>query len=936
MTKIRYAVLLLAGMVLTLSASGQQMERLRYGTLDNGFTYYIKHSDRQKNEVNFYLLQNVGSILENDNENGLAHFLEHMAFNAAKDFPQGVMNYFRSNGVSTFNASTGQNDTYYNITNVPAGNPGLLDTCLLVLRNWCDGISLNAKDIEKERGIIIEEWRTGEGVARRLQDAKAPYVFNGSKYAARNTIGHPDLLRKFKPAVLRNFYAKWYRPDLQVAVVIGDIDEVEFEKKVMALFSELKMPKKPLERPHVVIGENPDPQYALLLEPDNKVRSMTLYKRVPRMNYSDDAQRRRTIMSINFFNDLVNKRFARLKFADQEEFVSAGVNFGQFVRGYNAMTVAITPLMGRDREAFEQVWGVLEQLRRNGFTDEEFDAEQRSLYEQTRVEQGYAEYIDNSYYFKAFQNHYVYDIPMLDVDEELQQQMETILELTVDDVNDWFRSWFDNNNDVVMIVEGNDPDYAYLTEQQFDQVIAEAPTRVFSDVERVRGEGPLVDFELTPGTLTAQDSIPRFGAEIWHLSNGARVIYKYTEQARGTFAFISSSYGGSSVVDASDLPSLKAMNDLVMKSGLYKFDRNQLQDIVGGRRLVVNLQVNELTEGIGGSAPTEYADMFFQFFHLLVDKQVFDRKQFDKYRQQRLFDIESMPKNPMQEVQDSIAKLTTKTNDRIRKFDEAFVADMEFSKLLPLYNERFGNAADFTYCIVGDIPRDEALKLACRYIGSLKSDPSKKENFRDWDFTTPEERIERVFTVDIPESKSFVVMSFDNTLKLERRDELALDILGSILRNRLFKAVREDQSGAYGVNANIARTKRPADAQTLSISFETARDKGVELKSIVYSELDRLIREGVTAREVEEQVISLKRDRERFSENMNMGYWLGVLNNYIEEGLDITSPDYFENIIGDITPEQVREIAEKLVRSAKVRDFVIMSEKDDTQSVYEH
>ena len=301
------------------------------GKLPNGLSYYACQSKATPGELNFYLFQNVGGIVENDAQNGMAHYLEHMAFNATEHFPQGVMNYLRSQGIYTFNARTRVNETVYQINNIPIENPELVNNAYLILKDWCNGISLTAKDVEKERQIIIEEGRQRGGLSRKISDAIAPFMYNNTKYAFRNVIGNIEVLRKFTHEDIRKFYQQWYRPDLQCVIVIGDQDPQEIEAKIKEQFSALPKPTTPNPREEITIPNRSEPTYFHFSDPENKFTSMCLYRRIPKSQYQTENSGKQTVFE-RLFNTLASQRLALLSNDNREEFINASVTFTPLVR----------------------------------------------------------------------------------------------------------------------------------------------------------------------------------------------------------------------------------------------------------------------------------------------------------------------------------------------------------------------------------------------------------------------------------------------------------------------------------------------------------------------------------------------------------------------------------------------------------------------------
>ena len=393
-------------------------------------------------------------------------------------------------------------------------------------------------------------------------------VYNHTKYARRNVIGTVELLKSFLYDLLREFYHKWYRPDLQCVIIVGDIDEVEYENKVKEMFGRIPARVNPQERYEVEIPDRADLDYMLILDPENRSKMISFHQRAHRVDGLDELERKSYSFKARIFNAIWGQRLARIVNANQEKFLSASAEFGSFVRNYNGFSLDIVPYKDKDVEAFEQVWMVWEEIRRFGFTDVEVERVQEALFQELQKMERAAEKESNPYYVSVFQSHFLSGLPFREQSEELDVLKEALLEITPEDMNAWIHSWATDSNQII-VVSGNDKDYKYLTKDQALDVMAKVAKKDIQPetIERKIPEG--FDLKLQGGTIKKVKKLDRFKAEEWTLSNGARVFYKYVEEGNGFFSMACSSHGGRSVVDAEDLPTLAAMQALAMKSGLY-------------------------------------------------------------------------------------------------------------------------------------------------------------------------------------------------------------------------------------------------------------------------------------------------------------------------------------------------------------------------------
>ncbi len=423
-----------------------QITNIKNGKLDNGLSYYIIKDKNFKDEVHFFLYQNVGAIVENDDQNGLAHYLEHMAFNSTEHFPNGVMNFLRTNGLYGFDAHTGTNETQYAVYSVPAKNKPLTDSVLLVLKDWCNGLSLTEKDMNKERNIVIEEWRQRDNVDKRLTDAIATPIYNSSKYSYRNTIGNEKLLKNFKVKDIREFYDSWYKPNLQCVVIVGDIDPVIYEKKVAKLFGEIPTPKRAKERENILIKENVKPIYHRFVDAENTNNSFGIYQRVQLdKNLSQEDKVKLRLFEM-IFNKLSSRRLSMIKNEGVEDFIGASVSYSSLVRMYAQNAWDVVPYEGREKDALRQVLSVRESIRRGGFFEKEFEETKGKIYEDLKGILASENLGTPDNYMEICKQNYLYKKPLKTFREQLTELVENLVELEVDDLNEWITSWMNDKN----------------------------------------------------------------------------------------------------------------------------------------------------------------------------------------------------------------------------------------------------------------------------------------------------------------------------------------------------------------------------------------------------------------------------------------------------------------------------------------------------------
>ena len=907
------------------------MNGLRKGKLANGLTYYIYNDGSATGEAQYYLYQNVGAILENDEEMGLAHVLEHLAFNTTDHFPNGVMNFLRSNNLNDFEAFTGVDDTRYAVHNVPTNDAKLNENMLWVLRDWCHGVKMTPKDIEKERGIILEEWRHRSGVDRRLTDAIAPVVYNHAGYATHNVIGSQKILETFQQKQVKQFYDKWYRPNMQFIAVIGDVDVDQMEKNIQTVFKTLPAKQAPAVSPQTrQIPDNTTPLYMRFIDPENKSASFGLYQRYEVKGNAPEEDRVRQFIFTKFFNTLAPKRFVMLKNADKESYIAAEVSLSPLVRNYYQMAWDMVPYQGNEQKALQQMLAVRDNLRDQGFTAAEFNAEKEKMYNGMKdvLEAKGLGTPDNA--LMLFRQNFLYDIPIQDFRGQINRNLETLVELEVEDMNAWMKSLLNDNN-LAFVTYSKSQSEMNITENDLMAALKEKSS--FSDMAHADGMEPisqLIDFPLTGGKIVSEKQLKTLQAKEWTLSNGAKVLYRYVPELSGQFLFAGSAEGGKSIVPAQELANYNAMRSLLMQSGVYNYNRNQLAQWLQGKNINLSLSLEDYSDGIGGNAPVDKADDFFSYLYLILSRQNFSKSAFDKYIQRNLYVYENRATTSMAAVQDSIQQLLYPVSTMNPRQDEAFFKSVQFDKLQEQFQEHLGDASRFTYCLIGDIPEAKAKELILRYIGSLKGEGKPvKTAVQPMDFSSSTPVIKRTFETETEGGMAEIEISFANKQKLSDREQAALEVMRGLLERRYFDVLREKEHLTYTVGVQSNYTSQPVAGENLNIHLSTAKENADKAVSLVYSILDDVKAGRFTADEFKAAMVPLAVDEEQSGaasqSNSDPSVWMALLNIYAETGNELSPNDNAASapVFKTLTPQDIIAVAMKVMTNAKQREIIV-------------
>ena len=923
---------------LTYTPLSAQISTVRTGRLPNGLTYYIsRDAGASEGTAHFYLLQNVGAILEEDKQNGLAHYLEHMAFEATEHFPRGVMDFLRRRGLYSFDARTGTDDTRYSIMDVPTSEKGLTDSVLLILKDWCSGISITEKDTEKQRGIIIEEWRQRGGIDKRLSDSIAGVIYNGSQYAKRNVIGSLDVLKSFKYPDIQTFYKTWYRPDLQCVIIVGDIDPAAYEQQVQKLFASLPAARNAKARPAFPIQDNSEPLYYRFVDKENRSHSYGIYQRVATPTNRSTAEATKDYLLGQLFNALAPQYFARLRNRGEEAYIAASVSYSPLVRGYAQFAWDFVPYAGQDEQALRQVLLARAQMPYGFFSDKAFEAEKQKLYD------GMKEVLSDDKglgtpqnFIDIYRNNYLYGTAMREFRQQLTDNLETLVELEADDLRAWLKERGIGEGNLAFVAYTNSPEVAAISEKTFRQELKTYNSPVLaSEANEPAAITKLIDFKLPTGRITREKKVPALGATEWTLSNGMKIIYKnLSKELKGEVLFLASAKGGQSIVKPADLPSFSAMQSLIMASGLYKYDRNQLAEWLRNRPMEVNLSITEYIDGMQARSKTDGVDDLFSYLYLVLNKQRFDKQIFDKWLQRKRYIYASQPQQGREAVDREIRELLNPITEANPREDQSFYDKMNLSDLPRLYAEHFGDASQIAGCLVGDLSEAEAKHIVTTYLAALPGNPkAPRRTYTLRDHSSRERVIERTFEVDTEGDLGEVELSFLGDKKLTERERLALGLLEPLLQNRLFDELREKEQGTYSIAVKTNYTDDPVASTSLSIHFITSRAKADYLKGRTYDILRSIASGQIDRDEYKKvhipQVLDEEAEEKAAGDGMGLGVWIALLNAYAETGKapDLTKKGATSQDVkvSAITAQDLSSLLKKLLDEGKRRDIVVKS-----------
>ncbi len=933
MKKIILASLLVLSALLIKAAppQGEQVPvdpDYRIGKLDNGLTYYIRHNTEPAGRASYYIIQNVGAILEKDNQNGLAHFLEHMAFNGTKHFPgKTLLSTLEKHGVAfgrNINAYTSFDETVYNLSDVPVDKPGLIDTCLMILADWSDFLTLDEEEINKERGVILEEWRSRRNAQWRMLTQMLPVVYEGSMYAKRDIIGDTAVINNFDPETLRAFYHDWYRTDLQAIAVVGDFNVDEVEAKIREIFSPIPAIENPIPRPENLLAPKKGTTYLLVTDPEaprTTVSLMILDARPDTRERDLDYIREGYITSL--MNAMMNNRFSEIVQKGTPPFIAGGLSYSaDLPRNYNALTLAAYTNDGQEAGGFEAAVTELERARRHGFTQGELNrarAEMLSNFENLYKQK---DKISNDEWASQIRDHFLTGEPLPSLDLQYDYYKKILPEITVKEVNSRLQELVKDDNRFIYI-QGPD-DKEHMTEAEAMAIIEKVTAADIKPYEDVTGGTDLISGELTGAEIVNSVPLPQFGATEWTLANGAKVVFRHADYEKDNVTISGYAFGGSSFYPDSLEPALNLFPTVVSMYGAGEFDNVALTKMLAGKKASVSLGIQETMQTVTGTSTPKDFETMMQLLYLRFARPNFNKEAYDAIMGRFKAVITMMLKDPNKIMSDSLSMNMSNYHPRTFLMTPESMNLIKYEDINYIYETAFDDASAFTFFITGNIEEAVARDMASLYIGAL---PSKyqSETYRNLGMEQPEGTVRKEIPIPLTVPKATVIMSYSADSKYKPSEYLAMDVLKGILDLVYTEKVREEEGGTYGVSVNASVEKRPEEKSMLMIAFECNPERAEELKAIIYKELEDITKNGPRQIDLDKTVSNMLKTREEELEHNS--YWANTIRNYYLNGIDRNDSSNYADILNKLTVKKMKKAAKKFLSKADLLEMVFVPEK---------
>ena len=904
-------------------------DKVLTGKLSNGLTYYVRHNEEPKERASFYIIQNVGAILENDDQNGLAHFLEHMAFQGTENFPgKGIIQTLERHGVSfggNLNAYTAKNETVYNISSVPTTDVSLVDTCLLILHDWSHYLTLDDEEIDGERGVISEEWRTRRNPSFRMGLQINPIIYKDSQYAKRDVIGDLNVINNFEYQTLRDFYHDWYRTDLQAIAVVGDVDAEATVAKIKEMFEPIPAVENPKKRIEYGIPEHDEMYYALGTDKEatsTNIQILTILPNKPENKNTFGYLREGLLAS--FFNSMVSNRLSEIMQQSNPPYLGGAIGYGGLVRNYSSYSCATTAKPGEETEALKTILTENERIKRYGFSDSELERVKANLLSAMESSYKQRDKFGNESFVSDIKDNFLLGEPIVEYEVYYDYITKTIPKITVKEIMDYAKPWFTKKNQVA-VVTGPD-DVQHLTEDEIRGIISvvEGDDSILPFEDEFIGQDLVNEDELKGSKIKEVVPVELFDAEEWILENGVKVVYKKADYEKDNVSLYAHSDGGTSLYDVKDLSNAENAAVFTNAYGVGEFNAIKLKKALAGKMASCGTSIGTNNEVVTGSATPQDLETMFQLLYLRFTSPRMDEEKFESILNQNLANVDKICKNPNKIIQDSIDFITSNYSPRTQPLSRKYLESLKMEKMYEIYKERFGNAADFTFFIVGNVDAKDLKPLVEKYLGSLPAS-DKREDWVDNNVRSPKGIVKKVIPIKMETPKSLVVTSFRHEMPYNLHDMYCNNVLRGILDVRYTENIREKEGGTYGVSVNSEASKEPIPIYTMTMTFNCDPDKADHLKSLIYAEIEKVKKEGVTQDEINNITKNLLKDFEQSKPHNS--YWLSVITTYYIYDINNNDPAQFVDILKNMTPEDIKDFADRMFDNPDILDVVFTPKK---------
>ena len=905
---------------------------VRTGQLENGMKYYIRHNSKQKGLADFYIIHNVGAIQEEDNQQGLAHFLEHMAFNGTTNLPgKMLIEWCEKVGIkfgANLNAGTSWDYTQYLIKDVPVARQGVVDTAMLILHDWSHFITLDHDEIDKERGVIQEELRTRDGASWRSTIHLLKTLFKGTKYEHRNLIGHLDGLQSFTYDDIRTFYDKWYRPDYQAVVVVGDIDAEKVEAQVKSLMADIPAPAADAaEKEVIVVPDNQEPIVSLFEDPEMLESEISLFIKRPALpiQFRNTVQAEMLSLINTLGTTMANARLSEIAMKPNAPFTSAHLGNGGvgICPTLDGLTLSVGTKDGELINGYTAALTELERIRRHGFTEGEFERAKAQVLR--REEQAYNNRNDrmNGQYVNRYLSAFRRNTAFPDAEMEWKMDQAIINGLPLEAINQTFASYITDHNNVVII---NAPKKEGVVNPTKEDVLGATAKVKASQIEAYKDntvKEPLIapNAKLKGSkvkTVAANDTL---GTTEWTLKNGVKVVVKPTTFKADEVQIRMVAQAGISALSDEDYNTGKYLSLVTSQMGLSKFSATELRKQLSGKSATTVVSPDDYTTTVVGNGSPKDLETILQLLYLRFTDPRFNEDDFNNVLGQYISYVENIKSNPDYTASSEQLKSLYNNNPRRQQISTEVLKSINYQRIAPIYKQLLSNAADFTVYVVGNVDLATLKPLVEKYIGSLPANKKKLTKRVDDGVHYAKGEVVNDFKAAMQQPKVSVCRIYTGDIDLTLENSVTINFLKDILRARYTTSIREEKGGTYGVSVGGNLNALYTPSYEFEIQFDTNETMADELSEIVVAEIKQIAENGPKAEDVDKvREYLIKEWNNRLVQN---GAWMNYLYQYYTYGENMNRVANYEAVVKGMTAEKIAALAAKVLADNNMT-YVVM------------
>ena len=905
---------------------------VRKGVLPNGLTYYLRHNEWPEKRAFFYIAQKVGSIQEEEDQRGLAHFLEHMCFNGTTNFPgDHLKQYLETIGVKfgeNLNAYTSFDETVYNIDNVNVETPGAIDSCLLILHDWSHDLLLEDKEIDKERGVINEEWRSRSSSMMRMYEKALPVMYPDSKYGNRLPIGTMDIVMNFPYEALRSYYRKWYRPDLQAIVIVGDLSLDEMEQKIQKVFADIQ-PAAPdaAKFEYYPVPDNAEPIVSINKDKEQRNNSISLMWKTeafPRELKNSPLYLIHSITA-NAMSSMFNERIREILQKENPPFMGASFGYGDFFvsKTKAAYSAGVTCEDNKYEMGVKALYREILRVKRYGYTAAEYERYKSRVLSSIESSYLHRDKVQSGNYVEECVRHFLDNEPMPGIEWEYENMNLLIPATNVDMVNQFVQQ-MPNNNFVVAMFAADKEDNLLPTQEDLFKWMAEVEAETIEPLKEEVNNEPLIAKMPKPGKVKKiQDD--KYGAKLITLSNGIKVHVKKTNFSPNQISMSGHSWGGTSLYSMDEYDQTDNVG-WVDVGGWGNFSNTELSKKLAGKQASASTYVGTESEGVSGGCVKKDFETMLQLTYLHFTAPRKDLEAYNSNIQRSKANMKNAELQPTTALQDTIAKVVYNNHIRALRTKPEDLDKINYDRIIEIYKERFADADDFEFFIVGDCDADTIAPLLAKYLGAL---PTKKgsEKCDTIDFKMVDGIHKNVFEKHQETPNALVLFVYHAPMKYNLKNALLCSMLDQVMDIMYTESVREDEGGAYGVPVSAGLSRYPQEQATVQIQLPTAPEKREKMTAIVYQGVEDMINNGPKEESVQKvKEYMLRSHEEALKQN---GYWMGQMTNYVLYGED--NDAIYVDTVNSITAADIQNLARQIFKSGNLIEVGMTSPMEDVE-----